>query len=441
MFRRSLLLAVMLAMAVAQPAFAGGPGPDCTDHPPPVVQTDHYTVAYGPDVTLNVGAVDGLLANDWSPMGLPLGATHYASVTGPTYGSVVVHVDGSLTYTPSTSAAGGATDRFMYVADDGSGHECAKAYEWAYITVIGEEVPPPPPPPPVNNPPVAADDSYSVAEDGVLTVKAADGMLANDSDPDDDTLAIDDYTNATHGNVVVDTDGTLRYIPASNYHGPDSFTYVVSDGNGGTDTGQVGITVTSVNDAPVASFNWQGSVLRATFNAGGSSDIDGSVASYAWSFGDGQPGTGVSPSHAYGATGTYSVALTVTDNEGASSTVTQTVSVRAPQLSIADATMEEGRKGDNRAMSFTVSMVEASPVDVSVSYATTSGSAVASSDYVTSVGTVTIPAGQTSASMSVTVLGDNKPETDETFFVRLSGPSPGAVIVDGEATGTVINNR
>jgi PKD repeat protein len=66
------------------------------------------------------------------------------------------------------------------------------------------------------------------------------------------------------------------------------------------------------------------------FNGGASSDADGSIASYSWNFGDGSSaGSGVAPSHAYGAAGTYTVALTVTDNGGQPATTTHPVGVAA----------------------------------------------------------------------------------------------------------------
>ena len=84
------------------------------------------------------------------------------------------------------------------------------------------------------------------------------------------------------------------------------------------------------NQPPSASFTWGATGLAASFNASGSSDPDGSVTGYTWNFGDGTPtGTGVAPSHTYAAPGTYTVQLTVTDNQGATGSTTRQVTVAA----------------------------------------------------------------------------------------------------------------
>jgi PKD repeat protein len=75
--------------------------------------------------------------------------------------------------------------------------------------------------------------------------------------------------------------------------------------------------------------------LTVTFNASGSSDPDGSISSYSWSFGDGGTATGLSASHTYSAAGTYSARLTVTDNRGATGSATTTISVGTNPATIA----------------------------------------------------------------------------------------------------------
>lgn len=85
------------------------------------------------------------------------------------------------------------------------------------------------------------------------------------------------------------------------------------------------------NQAPTAVFTSSAVGLTASFDGSGSSDPDGTVASYSWNFGDGSlAGTGAAPSHTYSAGGTYQVRLTVTDNQGGTGSATNPVAVTAP---------------------------------------------------------------------------------------------------------------
>ncbi|MBE7163090.1 MAG: PKD domain-containing protein, partial [Williamsia herbipolensis] len=85
-----------------------------------------------------------------------------------------------------------------------------------------------------------------------------------------------------------------------------------------------------VNSAPTASFTSTTADLVASFDGTGSTDSDGTVAGWSWAFGDGTSGTGSKVSHTFGAAGTYTVTLTVTDDKGATGTVSHPVTVTAP---------------------------------------------------------------------------------------------------------------
>jgi PKD repeat protein len=106
----------------------------------------------------------------------------------------------------------------------------------------------------------------------------------------------------------------------------------VTDDDGATATATESVTVTAppVNQPPAAAFTAAESGLTVSVDGSSSTDADGTVASYAWDFGDGGTGAGATASHSYTAGGTYTVSLTVTDEDGATGTTTAPVTVTAP---------------------------------------------------------------------------------------------------------------
>lgn len=98
-------------------------------------------------------------------------------------------------------------------------------------------------------PPTAADDSFSVAEDGILTVPAP-GVLANDSDLNGFPITVIAHTQPGNGDLAINADGSFTYTPAPDTFGGDSFTYTITNYNGRAATAVVNLTVLPVNDAP-----------------------------------------------------------------------------------------------------------------------------------------------------------------------------------------------
>ncbi len=104
----------------------------------------------------------------------------------------------------------------------------------------------------------------------------------------------------------------------------------------GTFTDSFTVASGASNAPPNASFTSSCSNLTCAFDASASTDPDGTIASYAWNFGDGTTGTGPTPSHPYATAGTYNVTLTVTDNGGATNATTQPVTPTAGTAPLAE---------------------------------------------------------------------------------------------------------
>ncbi|HIF9086901.1 TPA: Ig-like domain-containing protein, partial [Photobacterium damselae] len=147
----------------------------------------------------------------------------------PTNGSVTVNPDGSWEYVPNPDFNG--EDSFTVVVDDGNGGTDT-------ITVTVNVTP-------VNDAPVGEDVSAETQEETAVT-----GQLTA-TDADGDNLTFKPGTNPENGSVTINSDGSWEYVPNTDFNGEDSFTVVVDDGNGGTDTITVTVNVTPVNDAPV----------------------------------------------------------------------------------------------------------------------------------------------------------------------------------------------
>ena len=217
----------------------------------PATADDSYTTDEDTTVTGNV------LSNDTDPDGDTITAT---VVLAANHGDVQLSSDGSFTYTPDTDFSG--TDTFSYVASDGS---TSSAPTLVKITVT-----------PVNDVPVAEDDSFTISEDSRLH----GNVLSNDTDSDRDLLTASLASGPAHGSLTLNADGTFSYLPTANYTGTDSFTYTVSDGTSAGSTATATITISPVNDAPVAN-NSSFSVSEDSIYTGNLNvvDVDGDTVS------------------------------------------------------------------------------------------------------------------------------------------------------------------
>lgn len=111
----------------------------------------------------------------------------------------------------------------------------------------GGGAPPPAPPAPVNSSPAGVDDAAGTVMNSQVTID----VLANDTDPDLDTLTVTDVTQGISGTTAITVDFTITYTPNSGYTGHDSFSYTLDDGNGGTSQATVSVLTSLAAGQPI----------------------------------------------------------------------------------------------------------------------------------------------------------------------------------------------
>jgi len=201
-----------------------------TGNAPPVAVNDAATVAEGGTTTIV------LITNDTDADGT-IDAATVVIVRQPAAGTATVNQNGTVTYVNNGSET--RTDSFTYTVKDNTGALSNEATVTITIT-------------PVNDAPTAVNDSYTVAANGTLTISAP-GLLANDTDPDGNTLAISGAFTPRNGTLSdVFSGGGFTYRPNAGFAGTDTFRYTISDGTA-TSEGIVSITVIADpnNVAPV----------------------------------------------------------------------------------------------------------------------------------------------------------------------------------------------
>jgi PKD repeat protein len=176
------------------------------------------------------------------------------------------------------------------------------------------------PPPATNLPPVAnAGGPYSAAVGAPVIL---DGSASRDPDGSIASYAWN-FGNGTSGSGAT---------PSATYATAGTFTVTltVTDNGGATSQANSTVTVTTNTQPPVANAGgpYTGTAnVAISFNGAASRDPDGSVVSYLWNFGDGTTASGVTAVHAYTAAGSYTVRLTVTDNDGLTNSASTTAQV------------------------------------------------------------------------------------------------------------------
>ena len=242
--------------------------------------------------------------------------------TGPENGAVALDGLGGFTYTPDQDFSGvpgrGGFDGFTYTVSDGNGGFASGEVEVRIRNV--------------NDAPVAEAGAAKGDEDTVLS-----GTLTATDIDFRPTLTFALETSAANGDVIVNADGAFTYTPDADFNGEDSFTFIVSDGEGGADIETVTLTVNPVNDAPVA----EALSLTIDEDSGpnvdqvSASDVDGDDLTFALQAGPSNGTVTVLPNGRFiytpdgGFNGEDSFTYTVSDGFGGLDTETVSITVRA----------------------------------------------------------------------------------------------------------------
>jgi len=257
----------------------------------------------------------------------------FSLASGPASGIAVVNADGTFTYTPgaafqSLPVGASATDSFTVLVDDGRG---GTATATVTVTING-----------VNDAPVTADVAVAGDEDS----KISGSVVSSDIDGDPLIHSLD--SGPSLGSATVNADGTFTYTPGAALQSlpaggsaTDSFTVLVDDGNGGTTTSIVTVTINGVNDTPVtADVGVAGDEDNKIGGTVVSSDIDGDTLIHSLGSGpslgsaivntDGTftytPGAALQSLPA-GGSATDSFTVLVDDGNGGTATATVTVTI------------------------------------------------------------------------------------------------------------------
>jgi len=261
---------------------------------PPVADAgpDQTGVIVGDEVTLDATGSAGdpgqTLTYNWTQTGGPSASLNGANTANPTF--TAPGGPSTLTYQVTVSA----TNTPLSTTDT--------------VTVTVD-----------NSAPTANAGPDQIATEGDTVTLDASGS----TDPDGQSLS---YSWTQIGGLPVTLDGATTANPTfSSGPGVRVFQVTVNDGQGGTDTDTVQVTTLQRPDAAFTATPTSGlPPLSVSVDASASVSINGLITSYEWDFGNGQTATGVTASTTY-APGTYEISLTITDQAGATDTVTQTV--------------------------------------------------------------------------------------------------------------------
>jgi VCBS repeat-containing protein len=308
-----------------------------------------------------------------------------------------------------------------------------------------------------NSPPVANDDSASTDKHTAIDI----AVLANDSDPDGDTLHVASVDTAgTTGSVSINPDGTIHYDPDGQFENlqagqtaTDTFTYQASDGFSNSNPATVTVTINGVNDPPVlsnietsaASYRAQDSAIQVTNTliAADPDDTTLAGATVAITSGFGSGTDTLSFTDQNGITGSYNSATGVLSLTGSSSVANYQTALRSVLFSSSDSSttpatrtitfqLNDGHASNNlsnaQSRSINVSEANQAPVAQNQSY-----NAVGN----TPLGVGTMPTGPAVTQTGSVLNGDSDPDSGSPITLTgNSQPAHGSVVMDSDGTFT-----
>jgi hypothetical protein len=360
-----------------------------------------------------------VLINDgaWLPLSSPSITVADVTVTEGNTGTV------GATFTVSLSAASGQTVSVHYATADGTATAAGGDYQ-----------------------PTSGTLTFAPGETSKpLTVPVNGDRLAENDESF--LLVLTDPTNA----FLADAKGAGNILNDEPHVGIDYGPVYVTEGNTGTTTAVFAVRLTNAYDAPVDVnystaegdtewWNWGWYDPPPAATAG----TDFQSASGTLSFAPGETVKTIPVAVNGDRLGEWDEYFSVNLTGSATAPVDSGHAVGVivddePRADVGGATVTEGNTG-TRAMTFTVTLSAASDQPVTVSYATSDGSATAGSDYQATSGTVTFAPGETSKPVTVLVNGDRLAEYDEYFNVNLTGAT-GAVVNSGTGYGTIFDDE
>jgi hypothetical protein len=276
------------------------------------------------DATFQAGGYTGTISTEF---GSPIAGQE--AWTGPALGALPVEMT-QVRVDVGTLAGPDVLFRFRLATDQLEAGALPGAGWWIdNVTVTNTALDCPPPP---NEPPVAQDDTATTNKHTAVTLH----LLANDRDPDGAPLTSGVVSQPSNGTATRNADSTITYAPSSAFVGEDSFQYEIFDPDGRSSTASVTITVVD-ESGPAPCFKYSpkkpNKNTQVKFDGSCSSDEQSpdSALLFDWDFdNDGayDDGTGIKMKHRFGAAGTYTVGLRVTDPAGNANTTSKQIVVK-----------------------------------------------------------------------------------------------------------------